>query len=332
MYTVGREYGTASIKIHIPQCQQLWLERESQKPKHERRPLPKEPVLNDININSNSNNSNSLEAYNDAAYKQYQTQSMIQCEYCGRRFADDRIAIHHKSCTADKPAKRVEEVAIRTTTGNAVPHRLDALAHKALQQQNDNVRPRTQSSLTHKSVSNKDTTLNKSMDYVYNNNNNLSSPTNKQHSRPKTQSSLTPQPPKTPNQSNSNSKTTKQTNYDRLDLSSNNDIDNESKLQSPTNNSSSKIPRRSFNNVNNNNTVNIDQEVLNNILNDSADLKARVTALEHQLDMLLCTLNNNNHNNNNDDSNVSTTATTDCHSCAASTGVAVFCSQCGSKQ
>ncbi len=39
----GREYGTQSLKIHLPQCQKLWLERESLKPKNERRALPAPP-------------------------------------------------------------------------------------------------------------------------------------------------------------------------------------------------------------------------------------------------------------------------------------------------
>lgn len=39
----GREFGTASISIHIPQCEKKWIDQESQKPKNQRRPVPKAP-------------------------------------------------------------------------------------------------------------------------------------------------------------------------------------------------------------------------------------------------------------------------------------------------
>ena len=45
-YLCGREYGTASLPIHIPQCKKKWQQKEAMKPKSERRPLPKEPQYN----------------------------------------------------------------------------------------------------------------------------------------------------------------------------------------------------------------------------------------------------------------------------------------------
>lgn len=39
-YICGREFGTASIGIHLPQCKVKWDKTESMKPKHERRPCP----------------------------------------------------------------------------------------------------------------------------------------------------------------------------------------------------------------------------------------------------------------------------------------------------
>lgn len=123
----GREYGTTSLKIHVPQCEKLFIERESLKPKSQRRSVPTA-----ISIDTNNMNNMNIQQYNQQAYQQYQTESMITCEWCNRRFADDRIHIHHKSCTQDNPAKRVDQVATRTSTGQVKPHRLDAVANKQL--------------------------------------------------------------------------------------------------------------------------------------------------------------------------------------------------------
>jgi len=41
----GREFGTTSISIHIPQCEKKWIDQENKKPKNERRPVPKAPEV-----------------------------------------------------------------------------------------------------------------------------------------------------------------------------------------------------------------------------------------------------------------------------------------------
>lgn len=42
-YNLGREFGTASLKIHQPQCAKKFLAQEALKPPNERRPLPEPP-------------------------------------------------------------------------------------------------------------------------------------------------------------------------------------------------------------------------------------------------------------------------------------------------
>ena len=42
-YLCGREYGTMSLPIHVPQCQQKWRNEELKKPKRERRKMPEPP-------------------------------------------------------------------------------------------------------------------------------------------------------------------------------------------------------------------------------------------------------------------------------------------------
>jgi len=42
-YICGREFGSRSIVIHIPQCKKKWEREQERLPKSQRRPLPSEP-------------------------------------------------------------------------------------------------------------------------------------------------------------------------------------------------------------------------------------------------------------------------------------------------
>lgn len=42
-YICGREFGTASLQIHLKACAKKWEAQENLKPKNERRPLPQPP-------------------------------------------------------------------------------------------------------------------------------------------------------------------------------------------------------------------------------------------------------------------------------------------------
>ena len=46
---------------------------------------------------------------------------MATCEHCGRTFAPDRLAIHQRSCTAEKPARRPPSRGARTTASAPAP-------------------------------------------------------------------------------------------------------------------------------------------------------------------------------------------------------------------
>lgn len=42
-YICGREFGTASLEIHLKSCRKKWDNEQMQKPKHERKPCPEPP-------------------------------------------------------------------------------------------------------------------------------------------------------------------------------------------------------------------------------------------------------------------------------------------------
>ena len=64
-FICGREFGTASIGIHIPKCQEKWENVENAKPKRERRPCPKAPEIFDASLGARGNGN--LDAMNDAS-------------------------------------------------------------------------------------------------------------------------------------------------------------------------------------------------------------------------------------------------------------------------
>ena len=96
-YICGRKYGTKSIDIHLKQCKDLWEKRETQKPKNERRPCPKEPAkFEEMKISPAG--SKAAEEYNDEAFKEYNEKALVGCDICGRTFLPESLVIHKRSC------------------------------------------------------------------------------------------------------------------------------------------------------------------------------------------------------------------------------------------
>jgi hypothetical protein len=118
-YICGRQYGLSSFEIHIKQCRELWIAREALKVKSERKPVPKDPCaggggggggggcdgLQDTLNNKGSSGMN-LEEINRMASETFNTVSLSQCEHCGRSFLHEKLVIHNRSCTAEKPGRR----------------------------------------------------------------------------------------------------------------------------------------------------------------------------------------------------------------------------------
>lgn len=83
------------------------------KPPKERRKCPTDPTIG----LKGTMNMNDLDAVN-AASQQAWSGSLAQCKFCGRSFLPEKIHIHNKSCTADNPARRINEPIRR---GNEIP-------------------------------------------------------------------------------------------------------------------------------------------------------------------------------------------------------------------
>lgn len=65
----GKEYGTASIEIHLKACRKKWDIEQEQKPPKERRPCPEPPKsFDEVIIGAKSGANVDLVQYNNEAF------------------------------------------------------------------------------------------------------------------------------------------------------------------------------------------------------------------------------------------------------------------------
>lgn len=141
-YVCGRQYGLHSFEIHLKQCKELWIAREAEKDPRVRKPLPEDPMLKlGIALDEASQGSGNggggggalsarkLEEINRISTQAFNTEALSACEFCGRTFLPEKLAIHNKSCTADNPARKVTDSVNRrqgnsnNTTSLATPNK-----------------------------------------------------------------------------------------------------------------------------------------------------------------------------------------------------------------
>jgi hypothetical protein len=109
-YICGREFGSQSLGIHEPQCLDKWRAEQLLLPLGQR--ARHEPVR----VKADGGDGG-VEAANDAARESLQA-NMVGCEHCGRRFSGgDRLAVHHRSCSAEKPAAAVPGFVVSAYLG-----------------------------------------------------------------------------------------------------------------------------------------------------------------------------------------------------------------------
>ena len=111
-YLCGREYGTKSLPIHIPQCEKKFVEVEKTKPARERRALPSRPEALDRALDGTgkavsffASGAGDPDKFNNEMYSAWENDALLRCPNCGRSFTDHAMRSHAKSCTSDKPAK-----------------------------------------------------------------------------------------------------------------------------------------------------------------------------------------------------------------------------------
>lgn len=151
-YICGRQYMLHSFDIHIAQCKELYEKREALKPVKERKPCPNDPLIglsnnfgvgtNNFDGNSTGNSTNStiksggmnltggggidmskmtheeLDALNNQSTEAWNSAVLAKCEFCGRTFLPEKLAIHNRSCTAENPSRRVGTASLSKRDAN----------------------------------------------------------------------------------------------------------------------------------------------------------------------------------------------------------------------
>ncbi|CAN0162953.1 unnamed protein product, partial [Discosporangium mesarthrocarpum] len=82
-----RSYGVASYEIHLKQCKEMWEAKQKSLPLVERKPVPKEPEVQEVQGVSEHKQ---LEVQNQAAMESFNNEALEACAHCGRTFLPER--------------------------------------------------------------------------------------------------------------------------------------------------------------------------------------------------------------------------------------------------
>ena len=115
-YICGREFGTKSITIHEPQCLKKWHVQNDRLPsEHRRRPPVKPQILPSVVGPGKAD----VDRFNELAWQSAQS-NLVPCNNCGRTFNPDRLPIHQKSCTPEKPMNPIKKSGSGNASGKAI--------------------------------------------------------------------------------------------------------------------------------------------------------------------------------------------------------------------
>ncbi|KAL4131515.1 hypothetical protein QTP88_008811 [Uroleucon formosanum] len=90
-YLCGKEFGTASLPFHEPQCLKKWIQENSRLPEHLQRTIPKKP----------ENQITSVDDWNQLAWEATQS-NLVPCDFCQRKFLANRLEAHARVCIESK--------------------------------------------------------------------------------------------------------------------------------------------------------------------------------------------------------------------------------------
>ena len=99
----GREYGTASLQIHMKTCRQKFELQQQDLPKNLRKSADKiiaayEKNQAMMNMQTGGSGAYNFDALNDRAFDTYNKEALVPCSNCGRTFLPDRLIVHQRSC------------------------------------------------------------------------------------------------------------------------------------------------------------------------------------------------------------------------------------------
>eukprot|EP00210_Caulerpa_lentillifera_P002406 g2307.t1 len=100
-YLCGRQFGSASLIIHVRQCRRLWEDRESLKPKKQDRRVP--PAIPKELDEPLPSDPEAIASFNQTMIAIWESQSLISCPNCARTFTCEAFEKHQRLCTLQTP-------------------------------------------------------------------------------------------------------------------------------------------------------------------------------------------------------------------------------------
>ena len=99
----GREYGTASLQIHMKSCRQKFELQQQDLPKNLRISADKiiaayEKNQAMMNMQMGGSGTYNFDELNNQAFDTYNKEALVPCSNCGRTFLPDRLIVHQRSC------------------------------------------------------------------------------------------------------------------------------------------------------------------------------------------------------------------------------------------
>lgn len=105
-----------SFHLHLRKCEAKFLAQQELKPTKDRLPVPPDP-FKELAVGGRAPTKTQIDKANSIAA----SQGMVHCPHCARTFIEDRLSIHLKSCSADKPSRRVGMVRTGRGLGTTAP-------------------------------------------------------------------------------------------------------------------------------------------------------------------------------------------------------------------
>jgi len=101
-YLCGRDFGSRSIAIHVPNCAKKWEDEQRKVPKSLRRSPPRAPDNLD-RVMEGKLEGEELRQFNIDAVKMWNEAVLVTCQHCKRTFFPEKLPKHQKACTKDNP-------------------------------------------------------------------------------------------------------------------------------------------------------------------------------------------------------------------------------------
>merc|ERR1711915_1032255 len=108
-YICGREFGSKSIGIHVPNCRKKWEAEQLKLPKKDRKAVPEAPGDFEKVVKGEIKGKEAIKI-TQKILEEHNDNVLEPCQHCKRTFKPSALTRHQKSCTEDQPMVKKKTV------------------------------------------------------------------------------------------------------------------------------------------------------------------------------------------------------------------------------